>query len=178
MSKKLSPGANRRYLRSHLRAKLFRLASANNADFESIQISDFQFVPQMTRTAFKSEDKSDTRTYSKITMFSGAFAKGLDYTTLPFIISFSERAGVPLSSVGQFTIACRCGIRERVLAFLSVIDYLELSGDLPDGSLSEHSRRLTQGGKLTDRAATVAEYKEFCARASRDVPYDDLMEAA
>jgi len=138
-------------------------------------LSDFQLVPQMTRTAFKSEDKSDTRTYSKVTAFSGVFAKGLDYTTLPFIISFSQRAGVPISSIGQFAIGCRVGMRERVLAFLSVIDYLELCGDLPDGSLEGHVCRLTHGGKLTERALAVSEYQDFCTRAARDLPYDDSL---
>ncbi|WP_334070669.1 hypothetical protein [Burkholderia ambifaria] len=177
MENKPSIGPNRRYLRAHLAAKLFRLASVNHEGFEPVQLSNFQLIPKVTLTSFKSKDKSDTRTYSKITMFCGVFAKGLDYTTLPFIVSFNTRAGVPRASVGQFAIGCRVTTRERILAFMSVIDYLELSGDLPSGSLEDHARRITMSGKLSERAAIVDEYKEFCTRASRDLPYDDLIAA-
>lgn len=177
MSTKPSIDRKRRYLRAHLSAKLFRIASVCNDGFDPAQLAQFQLVPQFMRTDFKSEDKSDTRTYSMITAFSGAFIKGQEYTTLPFIVSFSNREGVSRSSVGLFAIGCRVKTRERILAFMSVIDYLESSGELPRGSLEEHARRITQSGKLADRVAAVAEYKEFCTRASRDLPYDDLIAA-
>ncbi len=170
-------GPNRRYLRAHLQAKLFRLASVNNTGFEPSNLADFHLIPNFIRTAFKSDDPNDTRTYSRITAFSGAFAKGFDYTTLPFIVSFNYRAGVPRASIGMFAISCRATLRERILAFMSVIDYLELSDDLPIGSLDGHKRRITMSGQSTDRAAIVDEYEDFCARASRDLPYDDLIAA-
>ncbi|AOI92779.1 hypothetical protein [Burkholderia pseudomultivorans] len=169
--------ANKRYLLAHLTAKLFRLASINNEGFEPTQLPDFQLIPKIVLTSFKSGDQSDTGTYNKITMFCGVFAKGMDYTTLPFVVSFNYRAGVPRAALGQFAIGCRVATRERILAFLSVIDYLELLGDLPGGSLEDHARRLTKSGKLTERVAIVDEYQEFCTRAARDLPYDDLIAA-
>lgn len=171
-------GPNRRFLRAHLQAKLFRLASVSNDGFEASNLVDFQLIPKVNLTSYKSEDPSDTRTYNKITMFSGAFIKGMDFTTLPFIVSFSYRAGEPRAAIGQFAIGCRLAANERTLAFLSVIDYLERSGDLPAGSLQKHKVRLTQSGQRPERAATVDGYEEFCERALRDVPYDDMIAAA
>ncbi|RQS98658.1 hypothetical protein DF048_05740 [Burkholderia seminalis] len=149
----------------------------NNTGFESSNLSDFHLIPNVIETKIKSEGPNGTEIHSRITAFSGAFAKDFDYTTLPFIVSFSYRAGVPRASIGMFAISCRMTVRERILAFLSVIDYLELSGDLPSGSLEGHKRRITQSGQLTDRAAIVDEYDEFCTRASRDLSYDDLIAA-
>lgn len=177
MENKPKVGPNRRYLRAHLTAKLFRLASVNNEGFEPTRLSDFQLIPKIILASFKSDDQSDAETYNKITMFCGTFANGLDYTTLPFVVSFNTRMGVQRAALGQFAIGCRVATRERILAFLSVVDYLELSGDLPGGSLEDHSRRLTKSGKLTERVAIVEEYKEFCTRAARDLPYDDLIAA-
>ncbi|WP_175720768.1 hypothetical protein [Burkholderia anthina] len=177
MENKPKVGPNRRYLRAHLTAKLFRLASVNNEGFEPTKLTDFQLIPKIVLTSLRSGDQSDAGTYNKITMFCGVFAKGLDYTTLPFVVSFNARAGVPRAALGQFAIGCRVATRERILAFLSVIDYLELLGDLPEGSLEDHARRLTKSGALTERAAIVHEYKDFCTRAARDLPYDDLIAA-
>ncbi|TDN69092.1 hypothetical protein [Paraburkholderia sp. BL10I2N1] len=158
---------NKTIASSLLAAQFFRLAADDGINKLDLDTSSFEFVPTATRRS------------SSLVAFSGFFINGR-VTTIPFVISFSKTSKTSASMRAmpmQFTASCIGSQRSRLLAMLSVIDYLERDGELPpaDG-LVEHISYLTKGGVLTDRAAICKEYPAFRERAAKDLPYDLSLE--
>ncbi|RKT25472.1 hypothetical protein B0G69_1188 [Paraburkholderia sp. RAU2J] len=149
---------------SFLAAKLFRIASPLkkfNPNFDEIRIvSNFNRRPGDPRCG--------------LVMYSGCFVVGAETVVLPFSIAFSGRNGRSTSSLAQFSyFDARLDV--RILAFLSVLDFLEATGELPLGSLAAHTNRIVSK-RPGCRKEICDSYPEFCERAAKDLPYDMSLE--
>uniref|UniRef100_E1T7E8 Uncharacterized protein n=1 Tax=Burkholderia sp. (strain CCGE1003) TaxID=640512 RepID=E1T7E8_BURSG len=149
---------------SFLAAKLFRISNplkSFNPDFSKIRfVSNLNRMPGDPRHA--------------VALFSGCFIIGTETVALPFSMAFSGRNRRPISSLAQFSYF-DARLEVRILAYLSVLDFLEDIGELPDGSRAEHMRRI-----LSKRPGARREvcdgYPAFCERAAKDLPYDLSLE--
>lgn len=113
----------------------------------------------------------------KMVLFSGVFVVGGRLTVLPFSLAFYSREERALET-GPSTLVIVDGrsnpaarARAKVLAFLSIIDYMIDTG-LLDRTLGDIIGRVTAGGKLDFRARVCDEYADFKASAIKALPYD------
>lgn len=150
---------------AHLAAKLFRVSNP---------LPNFQPDFSRIRCAL-----SASRDGGRLTMFAGCLLIGPRMSLLPFAVSFSDRDAVATAMLGSF--AFHDGrLQCRVTAFLSVIDFLIETGELPLGALEEHMSRIwaCKGApyKGEERKAICDGYADFCIRAAKDLPYDLSLE--
>ncbi|MEX3812142.1 hypothetical protein AB3X96_18070 [Paraburkholderia sp. BR13439] len=150
---------------SFLAAKLFRLSMPMQnfqPDFNRI------WMVSSVNRSIPADQKSD------IVMYSGCFMVGANTSLSPFSISFSLRNGLRKASLSQF--AYHDGRPEiRIRAFLSVLDFLESTGELPLGTVAEHKARIS--GPSRSRQEACDGYHDFCQRAAKDLPYELSLEA-
>ncbi|WP_025599578.1 hypothetical protein [Burkholderia sp. WSM2230] len=143
-----------------LAAKLFRISNPLK-----------HFEPDFEKIRFAAEVH---RANGKVVLFSGCFLIGADTVAMPFSIAFSGRDGQRLSSLAQFAFF-DARPDARILAFLSVIDFLEETGELPLGSLRVHTARII--GKNPGRRKDLCDgYPKLCERSAKDLPYDTEQE--
>ncbi|MGQ7938489.1 hypothetical protein [Paraburkholderia sp. D1E] len=113
----------------------------------------------------------------KLVMFSGALKAVNGWLVFPFSLTLSTGIrGNQVSGIRQHALAARTTHDERVLSFLSTIDYLVAVGLLPEGSVGEHVLRITRNGELAVNKESCAGYRAFCTRAAKDLPYDLSLE--
>lgn len=159
---------------AHLKAKLFRLAAVGRHEFENRNPMDFEMIASIPK---KMPVEINGKNVNLPPFFAATFRDATASTVLPVILSFTPNATGKLSAaLGQLAIGCRVSLRERILAFLSIISYLEDVDEMPNGSLRAHIQRITAGGALKDRVAIADEYPQFCERAAKDLPYDTSLE--
>lgn len=150
-----------------LAAQLFRLSESDNISKRSVRAADFKLIPSYSRNIAGTH---------RLIAFSGVFIDKNGVTTLPFTVSFTSSARGLRAVPPQF---CAAGIGtplSRILAMLSVIDYLESVDELSrrDG-LEQQVSHMTKGGALTERSELCAAYPTFRERAIKSLPYDDSL---
>lgn len=147
-----------------LAAQLFRLVESDGSNQLNLRHQDFKL------------HSSSTMRGIRLISFSGAFLNSDRMATLPFTIAFSRTNRGVRAVPAQFVAA---GIRtphSNILAFCSVIDFLESTGEFPQADgLSEHIGYITKGGALSHRTAICAEYASFRERSIKALPYDDSL---
>jgi len=148
---------------SHLCAKLFRIS--NPLRNFSPDFSKIRFIRNFNRLPVKGKP---------LVLFAGCFIVGEGTVTLPFSMALSIRNGTPASSLAQFSYF-DARIESRITAFLSVLDFLEATGDVPNGARVQHMERLLSN-RPGARKAVVDDYPAFCERAAKDLPYDLSLE--
>src|SRR6266702_33874 len=150
---------------AHLAAKLFRASNP---------LPNFQPDYDKIRCV-----RNTNREEGRLVMFSGCFVIGRSKALLPFAVSFSDRDGFAAAMLGSFAFG-DSRPPSRITAFLSVIDFLVETGELPLGALEEHTERACGGKgaahKSGERKAVCDAYAEFSVRAAKDLPYDLSLE--
>lgn len=163
------------------KAKIYRLATVYSPEIAAARnVAAFNLVTNIIERTVTG--RSGERTNAPV-LFSAVLQDVTGHTMLPVAMSFSPSANGRLSaaSLGQIALGFRVNKRERVLSFLSTIDYLLSIGKLPQVALETHIARITAAGTIEERQAFCNEYPEFCTRAAKDLPYDEsiaVMEAA
>ena len=147
---------------SLLRAQMFRLLEGDGNNVLDVKADRFKLVPTVTK-----------RGNDRLLAFSGVFINER-ITVMPFTVSFSETPKDGTKAIlRQFATGGIGSYKSRVLAFLSVIEYLESVGLLGSGSFNMHIQSLTMPHAIQDRVDACEYYPEFRRRAIRDLPYDD-----
>jgi len=157
------------------KAKIFRLATVYSTELaETRDAASCNLVTNITEHTVTG--KQGVRANVPV-LFSAVLRDASGHTLLPVAMSFSPSANGRLSaaSLGQIALGFRVSKRERVLSFLSTVDYLSSIGKLPQVALETHIARITAAGTIEERKAFCDEYPEFCGRAAKDLPYDDSL---
>ncbi|KWA08766.1 hypothetical protein [Burkholderia territorii] len=145
-------------------AQIARLSNASGANRQTVSASTLKLVTHRTDA-------------HGLVWFSGCFLDGDHGAVIcPFNLTLSKHEDKLRSATFQFAISSIRGKESRLLAFYSMIEYLERSGALPpERGLSYHVNRLTRNGTLGFRVALVEDYAQFRVRAAKDLPYDDSL---
>lgn len=149
---------------SLLAAKLFRLSNPLKSfepEFDKIRII----------TNFNREPG---RKNGELVLCSGCFLIGAETVAIPFSIAFSGRDNRRTSSLAQFSYF-DSRLEVRLLAFLSVLDFLEDIAELPLGSRAAHMGRIVSK-RPGHRKEVCDRYPAFCERAVKDLPYETEQE--
>lgn len=110
-------------------------------------------------------------------LFSGViFTEDWQKVFCSFSILFKGRDWEMTASSADFALSMFFGLQSRTLAFFAVIDYLERTGRIPEGSLGRHKEIVERNAKRPERVSAVKEYNDFRARAAKDMPYDLSLE--